>query len=56
MTELNTYVFEVNYLDVETGQMSTSTYRAEDESHAVELFHDFHPNDVVESVVYRGEA
>jgi hypothetical protein len=48
--------YEVFYLDVNTGHMDSRVYHAEDEQHALELFRDFHPDDMVDSVEYRGEA
>ena len=36
--------------------MDSRVYHAEDEQHALELFRDFHPDDMVDSVEYRGEA
>ena len=56
MSEAAIFTFEVFYLDVNSGNMDSRTYHAEDESHAVELFREFHPDDMIETVEYRGEA
>ena len=56
MSEATICFFEVFFLDVFFGNTDSRIYRAEDEAHAVELFHEFHPDDIVESVEYRGEA
>jgi hypothetical protein len=56
MNEVVIGQFEVFYLDVNTGYMDSRVYHAEDEQHALELFRDFHSDDLVDSVEYRGEA
>lgn len=55
MSEVTICVFEVFYMNVDSGVVDSATYRAEDEAHAVEIFRRFH-TDAIESVEYRGEA